>query len=87
MALQVGVFQFCLRVERNFLVLRLNQVEDDVATVLVLALSIAEPFMAVMVQALDNSLRVVYATVGAGMWWQVLEVIRLQGLLTLRSDT
>ena len=66
--------------------LRLYQVKDDMAAVVIHSLAIAKPFVAVMMQALHYSLHFVDTAVGTGMWWQISKVIRLKCLLALSCD-
>ena len=48
--------------------LRFDKVKDDMATILIQPFAIAEPLPTVLVQALDNSLTIMDATVSTGMW-------------------
>ena len=56
------------------------------AAILVLSLAIAEPLVAVLVQTLYHSLRVVDPAVGTRMRRECREVIGFEGLLALRGD-
>ena len=80
MALQTRIFQFCLWVKWDLFVLRLDQVKNDMTSIFIKSLAIAEPFLTVMMKAFDHGLRIMHTTVCAGMCWQVLQVIRLQNL-------
>ena len=66
--------------------LGLDQVENNMAAVLILSLAIAEPLVAVLVKTLNHGLRVVDPAVGTRMRWQCGEVIGFEGLLALSGD-
>ena len=53
------------------------------ATVFVETLAVAEPLLAILVEALHDCVWIVDATVGAGMWWQIVEVVGLHFLTVL----
>ena len=71
--------------QRDLLVLRLDQMEDDVTSILIKSLAIAEPLAAI--DALDDSVRVVDPAVSASMGWQVLHIIGLHRLRGLCGGT
>ena len=78
MTLKGGVFQLSLRVKCDLLVLRSDQVEDNMAAEFINAFSIAEPFTAVVVKAFDDSLYVMNSTVGALMRRKALKIVWFQ---------
>ena len=61
----------------NFFVLRSDQMEHDMASKLAYALPIAEPFITAMMQAPDNGLHIVHATIRALVRRQIIEVVGL----------
>lgn len=77
MTLQGGVLELSLWVKLDLLVLGADQVEYDMAAELTNALSIAEPFVAAVVQALDYGLDVVHAAIGALVGRQIVEIVWL----------
>ena len=57
--------------------LGLNQMEHNVTAILVETLTIAEPLLAVLVEALDHSTHIMDATISAFVLGKIVEVIRL----------
>ena len=77
MTLEVCILQIGLWVKRDLFVLGLDEMENDMTTILVLSLAITKPLSTVVMKALDNSLHVMDTTVSARMWWQGCKVIWL----------
>ena len=57
--------------------LGLNKMEHNVTTILVESFTVAEPFLTVLVEALNDGTHIVNATISAFVLRKIVEVIRL----------